>query len=299
MKTFKQLKDSITKEWLEVKYFQEGLKQGDIAKILNCRKNIVSYLFKYFSIKTDNRYRRKYICNENYFNKWSANMAYILGFITCDGYIMENGFGVELNEKDIEVLKFIINEISPQSKIKFRQRLDKRTGNLYKSYFCYICSKKIKNQLEIYGIIKNKTGKEKIINIPPEFKFDYLRGIIDGDGTIVCSDITISNKKYMHPRLGICSSSINFLEDLNREYFDGKGKTSTKRKRRCYDLTLESRPIIIHLLNKVYNGNFHLRRKYEKFLKIKEYDLLMSTNKISIGTLKGIKDKMGSSSRAH
>lgn len=56
-------------------------------------------------------FKRKHNVNENYFDNWSPNIAYILGFITADGYNSYRGLEITVNVKDISVLEFIRNEI--------------------------------------------------------------------------------------------------------------------------------------------------------------------------------------------
>jgi intein/homing endonuclease len=133
--------------------------------------------------------KRLYKVKENYFDNWSHNMAYILGFITADGSVEARGvLSVELAEKDIEVLEFIRNEISPQSPIKITKKKGKRYIRLR------INSTQIISSLQQYSIIPNKTYLVKLnFDIPRNYLGDYLRGLFDGDGWVHCRRNTIES----------------------------------------------------------------------------------------------------------
>ena len=53
--------------------------------------------------------KRIYELNEDYFETWSHEMAYILGFISADGSInkQKTSLSIELQMRDKKVLEFI------------------------------------------------------------------------------------------------------------------------------------------------------------------------------------------------
>jgi len=56
----------------------------------------------------DKKDKRKHSVNDNFFKKWSHNMAYILGFWWTDGWIeRDKRFGICQNTKDVYLLKLI------------------------------------------------------------------------------------------------------------------------------------------------------------------------------------------------
>ncbi len=267
----------IDKKTLEVKHFQEGKNLREIGKEYNIDPRRIGELFRNFDIKVNTKPRRKYLCNEEYFTQWSENMAYILGFITCDGYIRsssKNGYnlGIKLHTKDVEILKFILSEICPTSPIKYQNKVQHQRDACY----CQICSKKIVETLAKFYIIPNKTSKEVFIEVPKPFAMDYLRGIIDGDGHISIKTYNYQSRKQTRILLSISSASFNFLQEINRFYFDNHAKIykllNKKSGNYHYSLQLTKRQILIKVLKQMYNGNFCLQRKYRKFLDILEYD---------------------------
>lgn len=120
---------------------------------------------------------RKYPVNERYFDVWSPNMAYILGFVLADGSVSRHSLRVEVAKRDIEVLEFIRSELCPTARILHSQKGTARRLN--------INSVVLVKSLAKYGIIKNKTGKEHInFHIPQELFGDFIRGLFDGDGWV-------------------------------------------------------------------------------------------------------------------
>ncbi|MBI2515054.1 hypothetical protein HYV91_02635 [Candidatus Wolfebacteria bacterium] len=145
--------------------------------------------------------------NESYFQKWSPNMAYVLGFTLADGCITRGThegysdalkFGVQ--KRDVDILEKIKRELSSQHKI-----------SLVKSaaYLC-ITSQKIVDDLKILKISYQKSLREKIPDIPGKYVRHFIRGIVDGDGGI-------SIDKLGYPNLSICGgeNTVTFI----RNYF--------------------------------------------------------------------------------
>lgn len=193
--------------------------------------------------------------NESFFKIWTEPMAYILGFTTADGYIInklrQRQLGYGINTKDIEILYFIVKSLGiDRNKIKIRERK-------YLSAELVISSKNIIDSLFYYNVIQNKTGKEKLPQIPQEFKGDYLRGLFDGDG---CIRIKNNNLDF-----NICSASKSFLEDIKSKigldygYINNSGKIFT--------WNIYKQDHIKHIRDLMYHDNytFSLTRKRNKF----------------------------------
>lgn len=168
--------------------------------------------------------------NESYFKKWTQGMAYILGFILTDGCIIEGTykgysdalkFGVQIG--DIDILEKIKQELESEHTISLIKNA---------AYFG-ITSQKIVDDLKNLKISYRKSLREKIPKVPNRFIKDYIRGIVDGDGSI-------SFDKRNYPSLSICGGkrTISFV----RNYFLSKLSTYSKI-RKC---------------EKSKNGKYHL-----------------------------------------
>ena len=199
-------------------------------------------------------------CKDNYFDSWSANMAYILGFITADGCLSKgrNQLTFCLHHQDVEILEFIKKELKFQGNIRYK--IDKRTENKFVEL--KISSKKLIDSLKNLGLTERKTGHEILPKIPEEYKFDYLRGLFDGDGCI-----SIRNNKYKTPAWFICSSNKYYLENLKNQILPNIGSITKKTDKDFYYWNIWKREDIRSLATLMYlNNNFSLERKRQKML---------------------------------
>lgn len=120
--------------------------------------------------------------------------AYILGYIVADGSIEESlrkdrpsklirlRFGCA--SEDDEILKIIQKEIAPNN--KFRYYLPKQP-NRKQMTILQICDKELTTDLRLlYNIQPRKTYDStfEFPNIPKEYERHFIRGFIDGDGSI-------------------------------------------------------------------------------------------------------------------
>ena len=178
-------------------------------------------------LKQNRNYSRLDI-NGNYFKKWSQKMAYILGFILADGCIVKGTykgysdslkFGVQ--KRDTDILEKIKKELKSNHKISLCKKAN---------HFS-ITNQTLVNDLKKLGIIYRKSLKEKIPDIPAKYTRDFIRGVIDGDGSIHFDKI----RNY--PTLSVCGGKKtitfiqkHFLSKLNVYSKVGKVKKNLKCK---------------------------------------------------------------------
>lgn len=188
-----------------IKLYKTGNSQSKIGKMLNYSQTTIYKILKEYKIKCrrPETWVRKHKINENFFEKWSSEMAYILGFIATDGGINKSTLSFHISKKDIEILNFIKNYLGETS-IEHRPETN--------SVRIRFNSKKLIHSLEQYGIFPNKTFDLKInFKIPKQYVGDYIRGVFDGDGW-VCH----RPGKRKGLSFGICSASEQFIKDLHK-----------------------------------------------------------------------------------
>lgn len=202
---------------------------------------------------------------DNYFQLWSSNMAYILGFITADGCIYNNSRGqdyISLAITDFDIIKYIRDEISPGRTISIRK---KKKDSHKTQYILRISSNQLCSDLAKYYVTPRKTGNEKLPEIPEKYFGDYLRGLFDGDGSIVFR--RREEKRCYTAKVSICSASHSFLLDINSKlnnigniYIDSS----------WYVLSIQSKNSISNIYDIMYSNkdSFRLTRKYNKFMEM-------------------------------
>lgn len=130
--------------------------------------------------------------NEDFFKHWTANMAYLLGFLLADGTfdITNRGgyyFGFHICDKDLLVsLRKVLGSTHKISERKVK------IGELPR-YRLQIGSKTMCQDLLNLGVVPQKTKQLTIPLIPHQFVFDFIRGYFDGDGNVWSG--TINNKR--------------------------------------------------------------------------------------------------------
>lgn len=190
-------------------------------------------------------------CIENYFEQIdNPHKAYLLGFITADGGIVNNVLSIEIHEKDKELLDFAKNQINPKATLT-------RTRNCLRVTFG---AKKLGKDLAKYGIIQNKSKilKEVPVQfIPSDLLPFYFRGLIDGDGCI-----------QKDGRICIYSGSKDFIENV-QSVLVNEAKVS---KLSIYQGTTyfiawskkEDKIKLYHYLYDNLDATFYYKRKYER-----------------------------------
>lgn len=205
-----------------------------------------------------NRKRPKLAVNEYYFKKWSPEMAYILGYILADGCIIEGTyegysgalkFGVQ--KRDVDILEKIKKELSSGHKIS-------PSRNAF--HFC-ITSQIIVDDLKKLGIIYRKSLRENVPSVPSEYKRDFIRGIIDGDGSIHFD-------KRNHPTISVCGgkNTITFIQNHFLSLFNLYSKIAWREKdensQRLFYIAYRSNSAKT-LVNYLYaNSTLYLERKF-------------------------------------
>lgn len=249
-------------QFLKENYLSYSNKQ--LGEIFNWTRGQVEHYLSCFNLKRDDigKFRRKYTVNEYFFHTFTPESAYILGFVTGDGYIDYKSYylSIYLSKKDLQILQDIKNVMNSTSPIKIK--VDYSQKNYGKEYCkLNINSKIIFDQLNLLGVTRRKTGHEIYPNMPDKFKYDYLHGLFDADGTITMT------KNNIAKQLAIYSSSLSYLESIKNIFNIGNIYTC---KGKCYGLFIQNRADLIKIFNNFYKTDrtLYLNRKHLKFIQV-------------------------------
>lgn len=188
----RQCKFTIKQEKQIIQQYNDGSSLRQLGSEWGCDPSTVSNILKAYKInaRTLSEARRNtlgYTLDDNLFEHIdSPEKAYWLGVMYSDGYITKapytNSFGLSVASKDEEWLKKFIAFLGYGTILRYQT-----TGHSYKPGSAYsrvlIGNNKIVSDLEKWGVVERKT---KIISCIPDisFKDDFIRGYIDGDGSL-------------------------------------------------------------------------------------------------------------------
>lgn len=246
MKELKESKrvEKIEKKWgrkieelLYEWHWKEELTHKEIGKKLGIPRSSVTRWFKKLGVPTQDssritveksetkvpkkgceqsaRSQRKGV-NESFFEEWTEDMAYVLGYFVADGCVFVNSRGshyLEFDSTDKELIEKVKKILDSQNKIGIRKRPDK---NWKDSYRIQIGSKKMFADLKELGFGPRKTDNLKFPQVPKRYISRFVRGYFDGDGCVFFKDYTEKDKNDLRVILSSSfrSNSHQFLIDL-------------------------------------------------------------------------------------
>lgn len=271
-KTERIKKYNIRLEQAEALYL-EGLSCMEISRRMKMSsKNICAYLKgKGYPILADGR---KHTFNYRYFEKIDTKeKAYWLGFLYADGWVGINKntqkpsyIEISLKDTDYMQLEKFKKEINYTGKITFQNR-NYQHGV---SRACKLSLSSVDMATDLYnlGCIPNKSlvltfpSREQL---PDEFLFDFVRGYVDGDGSVRIANSSKHSRRYAC--LSICGTK-EFLSELQER--TGWNKTKIRKDKRGNVYSFEYHNLYcINYLKQLYDeATVYLDRKYEAYKEI-------------------------------
>lgn len=137
-----------------------------------------------------------------FFRVWTPEMAYVLGYWWADGYMYIKPHGaheIEIASNDRDHLEAIAQVIGGN----YSLRKVSSQANCYEITFC---SKEMYQDLETHGGTPRKSRTTNFPYIPPELLSHFVRGVVDGDGTLSWN----GDRPIIH----IYSASRQFLSNI-------------------------------------------------------------------------------------
>lgn len=213
--------------------------------------------------------RYKYEINFDFFENKNSEYWYFLGFIASDGYISDDRIEICLNKKDAYMVENFRDMICPQKPVYIKPKTNSVKFTIH--------SKEIaKTFKEFFSLTtNNKHAEIKFPNIPNKYLKDFIRGYIDGDGSISKAkgkQIVNGEKRiYLGVRLRILGN-YDFLKEmieLIRKEIPNKTYSIIKRKNEnVYEVTYNF-SVAEKILHWLYDdSNIYLKRKKDKFISL-------------------------------
>lgn len=166
---------------------------------------------------------------EPFFDKWSENMAYVLGYFAADGSMYRNKRGscyVAFTSTDKVLLNTVKKIMKASNEVEVYKAMQK---NWNLRYTLQIGSKKIFARLLRLGFTPKKSLTLKYPPVPDKLLGHFLRGYFDGDGCATFTYCKRKNRNNLQKVLNIrirCGNKkfIQTLQDkLTRITHIGKG----------------------------------------------------------------------------
>jgi hypothetical protein len=133
--------------------------------------------------------------------KWTPELAYIVGLITTDGSLSKDKRHIDFTSTDLQLLRTFRKCLSLKNRICKKSNSRNPEKKYYHVQFGNV---RFYNWLLNKGLRPNKTYNIGKIDVPKPYFRDFLRGHIDGDGSIftyVDRYLIYKKKRYSYKRL--------------------------------------------------------------------------------------------------
>ena len=154
--------------------------------------------------------------NQDFFKKWSSDMAYVLGFFVADGCITlskgrkSNPYMFNITSKDLEHLYNINKALSSDYKIGKKSN---SSGSI--AYQINVRNSVLSRDLMNLGVYLRKTYNLKPIKTPEKYFSDFVRGFFDGDGSVYIYNVN----KVVQIKSSFVCTSLDFIAEFNERLY--------------------------------------------------------------------------------
>ena len=239
-----------------------------IAKEMSCCIDTIRKFFQDNNIIKTKSLKQNHNLNENYFEKIDTEeKAYLIGLLITDGSIRDgknnhqSSLRLQLKIEDEYMIKKLKTELNSSNIIQYDNRPGKKCAGIE------IVNQKICDDLAKFQIVPNKTyilDNIRLDLIPQNLQRHYLRGLIDGDGSVGIEG------PYSQPYLSFCGYNKNFVMSFQNAIDDYLKEENHNKicKGNAYVCKWKGRKKVPQILKWLYkDATIYLERK-KKF-----YDL--------------------------
>lgn len=216
----------IAREELERLYIVEQLSESEIAERFDTSQRTVSRRLIELGIPTrPTGSVAKWLVPSSILSAWSSELAYVVGLIATDGYLDSEKSEVCFTSTDGQLIDLYCQALHVDSihvgvtenrdrKPCFRVRLNDHD---YRRF------------LENIGLTPAKSKTLGALQIPDDFFRDFLRGVLDGDGSWYIQKSWLGRYQYL--KVELVSASYSFIEWINHKISTLAGLRGTTRSR--------------------------------------------------------------------
>ena len=157
--------------------------------------------------------------------KWNSNIAYAIGLITTDGNLSKDGRHIVFVSKDIALVKLFKKCLKLKNKISSKTSGYSNGKGRY--YFVQFGNVNFYIKLMSIGLSPNKSKNIAKLLIPKKYFADFLRGHLDGDGSILAyNDPIYHNSRILYIRfISASEAHIRWLQSQIKKFYEIVGKT--------------------------------------------------------------------------
>lgn len=204
--------------------------------------------------------------NKHLLDEMSSELAYWIGYIAADGSIKKDYSKLTFCIKDTDVilLEKLVEYFDVTNPIRLRKVFDKRTNKTYGQANLQICDVNFVRALSKYNLTATKSKDFFIPDsiIDSDFFFDFLRGLLDGDGNISVKG-AVTRVAFLATK-----RTINQIQEF---LLKNHGMTKLTIHSKSNDSNFEAwcatyYKDCIKLLDLLYENGYILERKYTKYL---------------------------------
>lgn len=236
-----------------VELFELGFGIKTISSRLSIADYLISEHFEKLGIHPGINNQKYTYYYDVFENIDTEEKAYWLGFLSADGSIHNDIIELNLKESDSGHVEKFAKFISPDLQGHFKPQTN--------SYRVSVCSKKISNDLYELGVTPNKSLTLKFCDkVPKELLHHYIRGYIDGDGTIFIR----KDGQAVFEVLGT-QDFVDHIEESLELHHNKNGQHGQAKS-----IRYSGNKQVKSILDKVYkNATIYLERKYEIYQSIR------------------------------
>ena len=247
--------------------YDKGLNISQIAEETGCARANISCRLKRLGITIQRDYSKtrrsrtnRLKVDEDYFeNIDTEGKAYFLGIMYSDGSVSKNQFYLKM--KDEDVLQSFKLELKTEAPIR-------RIESYQDAYILEVSCKKLCMHLNNHGCVPNKTRVIQVPKLREDLYRHFIRGFFDGDGCLQLND------KLYHCRFDLVCAAKQFLEQLRPMITEHAKTNGYLGKEKNYDIwhLNYSGHQVVQILDWLYkDSHFYMKRKYNKYLLLKQY----------------------------